>query len=62
MTTTDAEIAAQKAQEEVYKKITQHESFVLEAGAGAGKTYALIETLKFLIENNENEYKRTGKK
>lgn len=59
---TNAEIAALKAQEEVCNKITQQHSFVLEAGAGAGKTYALIETLKFLIQQNEKEYKRAGKK
>lgn len=59
---TDAEKVAQEAQDRVYENINLKQSFVLEAGAGAGKTYALIETLKYLITNYESEYKRNGKK
>lgn len=37
--------------EEIKECIDAKSSFVVEAGAGSGKTYALIQTLKHLIEN-----------
>lgn len=39
-----------KAIDQIKEKITAKRSFVLEAGAGAGKTYALIQTINYLIE------------
>lgn len=36
--------------EEIKECIEAKSSFVVEAGAGSGKTYALIQTLKYLIE------------
>ncbi|MBS7231472.1 ATP-dependent helicase [Flavobacterium psychroterrae] len=40
---------------DAFKQIVEHienkKSFVLEAGAGSGKTYTLIQTLNYLIEN-----------
>lgn len=40
-----------EAIEQIKEKIKARRSFVLEAGAGAGKTYALIQTINHLIEN-----------
>lgn len=45
-----AEIAAQKAIDEMFECIRAHQNFRLEAGAGAGKTYSLIEALKLIID------------
>ena len=39
-----------EAIDQIKEKISQKKSFVLEAGAGAGKTYALIQTINYLIE------------
>jgi DNA helicase-2/ATP-dependent DNA helicase PcrA len=45
-----AEEAAQRALDNIYACIADNKSFVLEAGAGSGKTYSLIKTLNHLIE------------
>jgi DNA helicase-2/ATP-dependent DNA helicase PcrA len=45
-----AEEAAVKAWESLKSHLDAGESFVFEAGAGAGKTYSLLETLDYLIE------------
>lgn len=37
--------------EQIVEHIESKRSFILEAGAGSGKTYTLIETLNYLIEN-----------
>ncbi len=44
-----AESAAKEALARMYACIDASKSFRLEAGAGAGKTYSLIEALKYLI-------------
>ena len=44
--------AAQKAEAEVAECIAKKRSFLLEAGAGAGKTYSLVEALKNLLKDN----------
>ncbi len=54
--------AAQKAQERVNHCIDHHECFRLEAGAGAGKTYSLVQALKRLISERGSDYLRRGKK
>ena len=41
--------------ENVKECIANNRSFVLEAGAGAGKTYTLIQTLNYLIVNYGKE-------
>lgn len=46
------EYEEQKIQESLYKLVKAHTSFRFNAGAGAGKTYALVEVLKFLLSNN----------
>lgn len=44
-----------KAFEQIVKHIENKKSFVLEAGAGSGKTYTLIQTLNYLILNKGKE-------
>lgn len=50
-----AEKASEKALATIRKCLAEGKSFLLEAGAGAGKTYSLIETLKYLIVEKGNE-------
>lgn len=45
-----AEEAAQRALDSVFECIRERKSFRLEAGAGAGKTYSLVKSLKFIID------------
>jgi DNA helicase II / ATP-dependent DNA helicase PcrA len=45
-----AKDAARQAQEELHAHLAAGHSVLLEAGAGSGKTYSLIEALKFLIK------------
>ena len=47
--TNPAEIAAQRALDEMFECIRARQSFRLEAGAGAGKTYSLVKALKLII-------------
>src|SRR5208283_5462960 len=42
----------------VYACIDQRRSFLLEAGAGAGKTYSLIQALRYLIEQQGSKLLR----
>ena len=37
--------------DQISQYIEEQKSFVLEAGAGSGKTYALIQTLNYLIQH-----------
>ena len=48
--TNPAEEASQKALDQVYGCLEHKESFLVEAGAGAGKTYTLVKALAFLID------------
>jgi DNA helicase II / ATP-dependent DNA helicase PcrA len=45
-----AEQASKRALAEVYACLERKQSFLVEAGAGAGKTYTLVEALRFLME------------
>ncbi|MDE2789167.1 MAG: UvrD-helicase domain-containing protein [Paracoccaceae bacterium] len=45
-----AEEASQRALEQVHRCLEHGESFLVEAGAGAGKTYTLVKALQFLID------------
>ena len=49
-----AEEASQKALAEVYGCLQRKESFLVEAGAGAGKTYTLVKALHFLMEHYQH--------
>lgn len=46
---TPNEIEELEIQKSIFKHINDFKSFCFNAGAGAGKTYALIETLKYVI-------------
>ncbi|SHE78498.1 UvrD-helicase domain-containing protein [Chryseobacterium takakiae] len=48
--------------EQIIKNIDSGKSFVLEAGAGSGKTYTLIQTLNYLIENKGKDLKYNHQK
>lgn len=50
-----AEQASEEALAKIRECLAEGKSFLLEAGAGAGKTYSLIETLKHLIAERGNE-------
>jgi DNA helicase II / ATP-dependent DNA helicase PcrA len=54
--------AAQEALAQVYQCIDRGESFLLEAGAGAGKTYSLVQALKYLIEKRGKDLLRRHQK
>ena len=47
---------------QISQYIDERKSFVLEAGAGSGKTYTLIQTLNFLIQNKDEELKKANQK
>ncbi|CAI1529540.1 DNA-dependent helicase II [Serratia quinivorans] len=53
-----AEAASQRALESMYACLSEGQSFRLEAGAGAGKTYSLIKALRFLIERNKESFEK----
>lgn len=57
-----AELAAQQALDRIFSCIASHKSFVLEAGAGAGKTYSLIQSLKYLIRTEGLDLLRRNQK
>jgi DNA helicase-2/ATP-dependent DNA helicase PcrA len=48
--------------EQIQKHIEEGKSFVLEAGAGSGKTYTLIQTLNYLIQNKGEELIKSNQK
>ncbi|MFC1523816.1 UvrD-helicase domain-containing protein [Thermodesulfobacteriota bacterium] len=56
--TNPAEIAAQRALDEVFMCIRGRQNFRLEAGAGAGKTYSLVKSLKLIIDEQGAELQR----
>ncbi|MFV5517033.1 UvrD-helicase domain-containing protein [Acinetobacter gerneri] len=53
--TNPAEQASIKSLIQIQECINNRQSFRLEAGAGAGKTYSLIESLKYIIKNKSSE-------
>jgi len=54
----DAETMAAEASADMLRCLEERRSFRLEAGAGAGKTHALIEALEWLLENRADELAR----
>ena len=57
-----AEKASVECIAKVYEAIDQNKSFLVEAGAGAGKTYTLIKALKYLIDKHSIEFQKSHKK
>ncbi len=57
-----AEIASEKALEELYDAINKKQCFRLEAGAGAGKTYSLIKALQYLLKEEASILLRKNQK
>jgi len=55
-------IAARKADDQVLNYLRESKSFLLEAGAGAGKTYSLDEVLQHLIANNGRSLRRNSQR
>ena len=55
-------IAAREADGQVIACLKEGHSFLLEAGAGAGKTYSLIETLRYLIGTESQRLRRNGQR
>jgi len=49
-----AEEASRKALAEVYGCLERKQSFLVEAGAGAGKTYTLVKALRYLMERYQH--------
>lgn len=60
--TSPALDAARQASEKMFVAITSNTCFRIEAGAGAGKTYSLVEALLHLIENKAGDYEKQGQK
>ncbi|MDA8133509.1 MAG: AAA family ATPase [Desulfobacteraceae bacterium] len=52
--------AAQQASKEMFEAIASNTCFRVEAGAGAGKTYSLVESLRHLIEKKARDYEKRG--
>lgn len=48
--------------EQIQKVVEEGKSFVLEAGAGSGKTYTLIQTLYYLIQSKGEKLKNVNQK
>ena len=46
----DAITQEQQIQKDIFDKIDEYQNIIFNAGAGAGKTYALIESLKYIIQ------------
>ena len=51
-------VAAQQAEAEVAQHLKGRHSFLLEAGAGAGKTYSLVEALRKLLKDEGASLRR----
>lgn len=51
-----------KIQEEINYTIKEKQNFKFEAGAGSGKTYALKESLKYILKNHSEELNNKNQK
>ena len=54
--------AAKEAWTQLQACLDRRESFIFEAGAGAGKTYSLIEALRYLIKRDGIELMRNNQR
>ncbi|APQ58294.1 RecBCD enzyme subunit RecB [Paenibacillus polymyxa] len=51
-----------EVEQQVYRCIDQEESFIIEAGAGSGKTWTLVQALNYIISKKANEYRKANKR
>lgn len=58
--TSPALAAAREADRRVAECLKEHKCFLVEAGAGAGKTFSLVESLRFLITTEGPRLRRSG--
>ena len=49
-------------QQQIFSLIDMHKSFAFKAGAGVGKTYGLIESIKYILNNYYRRFVNTGEK
>ncbi len=49
-------------EEQVFDCIKNKKSFVLDAGAGSGKTWTLVQALNYILETKSKELKKNGQK
>lgn len=54
--------AEQKIQKNIFDCIDRNENIIFSAGAGAGKTYALIESLKYIVKEYGQKLKEHNQK
>lgn len=47
-------------QQQIYNAIDKFENIIFNAGAGSGKTFALIESLKYILKMNEDALQKTN--
>lgn len=59
---TPAQLAAERAFEDILKCLEKKQSYIVQAGAGAGKTYSLNRTLESILSKNSSDYIKNGKK
>lgn len=60
MNNNPAEKAALKSLSDIYSCIDKNQSFLLEAGAGAGKTYSLNKALAYILEKKSVQLQRNN--
>lgn len=60
--TSPALAAARAADEQVMQCLINGTSFLLEAGAGAGKTYSLVAALRYLIATQSNDLRQRNQR
>ena len=52
----------QRIQNDIYNCLEKNQSFVFKAGAGSGKTYALVKSLEYLVDKYYDQLKNNGQK
>ena len=57
-----AEEASELALSALFRNLDSGDSFLLEAGAGAGKTYSLVKALRYLLERDQFKLARLNQK
>lgn len=51
-----------KVEQEIFEHIENRQNFILDAGAGSGKTWTLVQTLYYLIKTKSKELKQNNQK